>query len=74
MRISSINIEFKVLKIELLSMRISLFNAESLMNNLHYMSFNLIIRYDTPFPHVQEPLYLPSKWKLMAAIKEQMEV
>jgi len=29
--------------------------------------------YDTPFPHVQEPLYLPSKWKLMAEIKNLME-
>jgi len=29
--------------------------------------------YDTPFPHVQEPLYLPSKWKIIQEIKRQME-
>jgi len=29
--------------------------------------------YDTPFPHVQEPLYLPSKWKLLQEIKKLME-
>jgi 2-oxoisovalerate dehydrogenase E1 component beta subunit len=29
--------------------------------------------YDTPFPHVQEQLYLPSKWKIIQEIKSQME-
>jgi len=29
--------------------------------------------YDTPFPHIHEPLYLPTKWKLIQKIKELME-
>jgi len=29
--------------------------------------------YDTPFPHVQEALYMPTKWKLVQKIKELME-
>jgi len=28
--------------------------------------------WDTPFPHVYEPFYLPSKWRCLAAIKELM--
>ena len=35
--------------------------------SIHFFS------YDTPFPHVQEQLYLPSKWKIIQEIKRQME-
>jgi len=36
---------------------------------IHFFYFS----YDTPFPHVQEQLYLPSKWKIIQEIKHQME-
>jgi len=29
--------------------------------------------YDTPFPHIHEPLYMPTKWKLVERIKELMD-
>lgn len=29
--------------------------------------------FDTPFPHVFEPFYLPNKWRCFQAIKESME-
>ena len=29
--------------------------------------------YDTPFPHIHEPLYMPTKWKLVQRIKELMD-
>lgn len=29
--------------------------------------------YDTPFPLVQEPLYLPTEWKILEAVKKAME-
>lgn len=29
--------------------------------------------YDTPFPHVQEPLYFPNRFKIFDAIKETMD-
>ena len=29
--------------------------------------------YDTPFPHIHEPIYMPTKWKLIQKIKELMD-
>lgn len=28
--------------------------------------------YDTPFPHVFEPFYLPTKWKVLEAVKKTL--
>lgn len=29
--------------------------------------------FDTPFPHIHEPFYLPTKWRVFDGIKQMME-